>query len=337
MLALLDKQFGLDSLLRVYLGVASNVVQPWAREERKSIGSERSLVLCTHNDVLSSLRLIRTFRAISEKDKILGKLDDIAAELEDEMESGGWTGRTVTLKYKLDTYEVFTRAKTFNRWIKTKTELYEAGRELLQPEWPLRIRLIGLRVTKLKDLRKKDDGIAKVRRSSHRYYSLINMTLSQFFDKSPLKKSLAHDSDGHDSDVKCIELDSDDDSDYDMQAVEDELSITEASTSRQPIAADLPSSEVPLQRIEAPPEPTSTAVASECPLCMRPFSDNDELNAHVDWCLSREAIRSAQAEGDKTKQTKPESRSKGIQEWWKAPSVEGDAQNRRKKRRKVEG
>jgi hypothetical protein len=56
---------------------------------------------------------------------------------------------------------------------------------------------------------------------------------------------------------------------------------------------------------------------------MRPFSNNDELNAHVDWCLSREAIRSAQAEGDKTKQTKPESRTKGIQEWWKAPSVEG--------------
>ena len=86
------------------------------------------------------------------------------------MESGGWTGRTVTLKFKLDTYEVFTRAKTFNRWIKTKTELYEAGRELLQPEWPLRIRLIGLRVTKLKDLRKKDDGIAKVRCSSHTHH-----------------------------------------------------------------------------------------------------------------------------------------------------------------------
>ena len=108
------------------------------------------------------LRRIRTFRAISEKEKILEKLDDIAAELEDDMERGGWTGRTVTLKYKLDTYEVFTRAKTFNRWIKTKSELYEAGQELLQPEWPLRIRLIGLRVTKLKDLRKKDDGIAKV-------------------------------------------------------------------------------------------------------------------------------------------------------------------------------
>jgi DNA polymerase kappa len=118
------------------------------------------------------------------------------------MERDGWTRRTVTLKYKLDTYEVFTRAKTFNRWIKTKTELYEVGRELLQPEWPLRIRLIGLRVTKLKDLRKKDDGIAKVQRSSHHHYSLINMTLPQFFDKSPSKKSRTHDSDGHDSNVK---------------------------------------------------------------------------------------------------------------------------------------
>ena len=42
-LSLLDKQFGLHSMLRVYLGIASNVVQPWAREEKKSIGSERSV------------------------------------------------------------------------------------------------------------------------------------------------------------------------------------------------------------------------------------------------------------------------------------------------------
>lgn len=96
------------------------------------------------------------------------KLEDIAAELEDDMESGGWTGRTITLKYKLDTYEVFTRAKSFNRWIKTKAELYEAGKELLQPEWPLCLRLIGLRVTKLKDLRKKESGIGKVWRSFSR-------------------------------------------------------------------------------------------------------------------------------------------------------------------------
>jgi DNA polymerase kappa len=117
----------------------------------------------THTrDSVSLTPLIRTFRAISEKEKILQKLEEIAAELDDDMERGGWAGRTVTLKYKLDTYEVFSRAKSFNRWIRTKAELYEAGKELLQPEWPLRLRLIGLRVTKLKDLRKKDGGILKV-------------------------------------------------------------------------------------------------------------------------------------------------------------------------------
>jgi DNA polymerase kappa len=151
-------------MLRVHLGIASNVVQPWAREEKKSIGSERSPALIRM--IAFSDTPFRTFRAISEKDKILQKLEDIAAELDDDMERGGWAGRTVTLKYKLNTYEVFTRAKSFNRWIRTKAELYEAGKELLQPEWPLCLRLIGLRVTKLKDLQKKDGGILKVWRAS---------------------------------------------------------------------------------------------------------------------------------------------------------------------------
>ena len=48
---------------------------------------------------------IRTFRALSDKQMILSKLDDVADELARDMISGGWTGKTVTLKYKLDTYQ----------------------------------------------------------------------------------------------------------------------------------------------------------------------------------------------------------------------------------------
>jgi DNA polymerase kappa len=40
-LSLMDKHFPLHWLLETYLGIASNVVQPGAREERKSIGAER--------------------------------------------------------------------------------------------------------------------------------------------------------------------------------------------------------------------------------------------------------------------------------------------------------
>jgi DNA polymerase kappa len=47
----------------------------------------------------------RTFAPIGQKEEILEKLDEVAAELEKDMEQNGWTGRTVTLKYKLDTYQ----------------------------------------------------------------------------------------------------------------------------------------------------------------------------------------------------------------------------------------
>lgn len=40
-ISLMDKEFGLRFLIRTYLGIASNVVQPSQRAERKSIGAER--------------------------------------------------------------------------------------------------------------------------------------------------------------------------------------------------------------------------------------------------------------------------------------------------------
>ena len=47
----------------------------------------------------------RTFHAIGNKDEILAKLEEVAAELEEDMERTSWTGKTITLKYKLDTYQ----------------------------------------------------------------------------------------------------------------------------------------------------------------------------------------------------------------------------------------
>lgn len=48
---------------------------------------------------------IRTFHTLGDKQKILEKLEEVAAELEEDMAKTGWTGKTVTLKYKLDTYQ----------------------------------------------------------------------------------------------------------------------------------------------------------------------------------------------------------------------------------------
>ena len=51
------------------------------------------------------------------------KLEEIAAELEEDMKDTGWTGKTVTLKFKTDTFQVCTRAKSLGHWVMKKEEL----------------------------------------------------------------------------------------------------------------------------------------------------------------------------------------------------------------------
>ena len=42
---------------------------------------------------------------MNDRERILEKLSEISVELEKDMLEIGWIGRTVTLKYKLDTYQ----------------------------------------------------------------------------------------------------------------------------------------------------------------------------------------------------------------------------------------
>jgi len=46
----------------------------------------------------------RTFNAISSEEEILAKLMHVATELEGDLERTGWAGRTITLKFKLDSF-----------------------------------------------------------------------------------------------------------------------------------------------------------------------------------------------------------------------------------------
>ncbi|KAJ6593861.1 IMS-domain-containing protein [Mycena capillaripes] len=247
-LSLMDKQFGLMHLLRTHLGIASNSVQPPQREERKSIGAER------------------TFPPLGDKQKILEKLDEVCAELESDMDESQWTGRTITLKYKLDSFEVFTRAKSSNRWISRKEDLFAIGQELLLPELPLTIRLIGLRVTKLKDLRGAEPSVG----------------IKRFFEttgsSSPSKKRK----------VSASEEDEE-------ESVQDPPSAVSPSTPE-------PENTKPTSSRKGKPESKSRQLPLEhemhtCPVCQHKVpTENDAFNAHLDSCLSRDAIRQAQAE-----------------------------------------
>jgi len=254
----MDKQFGLMHLLRTHLGIASNSVQPPQREERKSIGAER------------------TFQPLGDKQKILEKLDEVCTELESDMEETQWTGRTITLKYKLDTFEVFTRAKSCNRWISRKEDLFAIGQELLLPELPLTIRLIGLRVTKLKDLRASLDPSIGIKR----FFNAASPS-------SPNKKRKISTEDSSDSDGPSLV----------MEPVKGDETSASGSAQFQELK-EKPISSRKQKPDSKPPQPSSVAPETHnCPVCGKKVATaNEVFNAHLDSCLSREAIRQAQAQ-----------------------------------------
>ncbi|KZP22360.1 IMS-domain-containing protein [Athelia psychrophila] len=335
-LELMDKQFGVQFLLRTHLGIASNVVRAGQRDERKSVGAER------------------TFTALSDKTRILRKLEEIAAELESDLDYLGFTGRTVTLKYKLDTYQVFSRAKSFGRCISTKKEdLFAIGKELLLAELPLTIRLIGLRVTKLTDLRAPSPAAGGIRK----FFEPANTTPN----KRP-KLDGPHDPGGSmahpltvDSDFADMQEQEDampgfyeheDDVDLgaaaaidacDQQSavpgVQDSAAVAGPSKPRPPVSApartsskgdssgnasstaSLGHSSKPrsASNAQAPRIPQSLSTTLECPICSKMLeTDNQGLNAHIDFCLSKGAIMAAQVKASPARGSKSREKTTGT-------------------------
>ncbi|QRV79440.1 DNA repair protein REV1 [Ceratobasidium sp. AG-Ba] len=128
-------KLSLHSLLCAYLGVHNNEVAPHSRESRRSIGYER------------------TFNPQRDPKVLLETLEKVVEGLVEDCEKRGWAGKTLTLKYKLDTYQSFTRAKSLAKWTMKKEDILPHARELLLKEFPLSLRLMGLRLSNLKDLR----------------------------------------------------------------------------------------------------------------------------------------------------------------------------------------
>ncbi|EKM80636.1 hypothetical protein AGABI1DRAFT_55621 [Agaricus bisporus var. burnettii JB137-S8] len=267
-IALMDKQFGLHYLLKTYLGISSNEVRPPQREERKSIGSER------------------TFSPLDDGEVLLQKLEHIASELETDMARNGWAGKTITLKYKLDTYQVFTRAKSLDRYVSSKEDLFSIGRKLFLAEGHLKLRLIGLRVTKLKDLRAPSPaGIKKffeattssahtrrkldpedIHKARHDYDNAEDLHIDAmpgFYEHEETMHDIEVGDIGNDDEVGALEL------------VQDKVK----SKPRPPVSA-------PSRSLSSP--------AQVCPICRQILKvDNRDLNTHIDLCLSRSAVREA--------------------------------------------
>ncbi|KAK9430472.1 hypothetical protein V1505DRAFT_327993 [Lipomyces doorenjongii] len=274
-------------LLNCYLGLGSTEVKPIDQYERKSVGCERS------------------FRAISDMAQMKQKLQHVAEDLEKDCKRLNLAGRKLGLKLKKATFEQISRQRPMPRPINTASDFYRYGLQMLEKELPITVRLIGLRVTDLVNL--SHEGPMKTFLKGQRRHNdrledepstsmNIHSEFKELFDGSP---------DMHDDEevgelAMIIQGSQEEDA---GDAIDDYRSSSKASAARD-IKNEEELQQHTANALMAAPEseslPLSTASGESssalvsCPICGNQVSADDQaLNHHVDWCLSRGAIREA--------------------------------------------
>ncbi|KAG0643410.1 hypothetical protein HOY80DRAFT_945889 [Tuber brumale] len=269
-------------LLNCYLGLGRTYIHPMAEYERKSLGTES------------------TFKDLSGPGPLREKLRSTTQELEKDLLAANLAGRTIAVKVKLHTYQVHSRQKALHRAISSAEDLYNHALPLLQElegEFqPLKIRLMGLRVTQLSGTRKDTGKIGNffksLPQSMKRKRSGQEHKHGQEEESPPakLQRSNAQIDEGETEWEVWPEesLDGLLPRGHLSQEVQDEeqLAIEEAVKA----SLNMATSDTPQD-----PSPPPKKVAKEkweCPICAGLLPADDAVfNEHVDFCLSRETIR----------------------------------------------
>lgn len=238
----------IDGLLNSYLGIHSNVVEPAKRGERRSVGREHTFQ--PTNDVLALKEFLR--QSATQVAKDLERLD--------------FRGKTITLTFKTDAFRRFTRAKTMQYYQYKEEDIFTTACKLLDAEHitrggPMSLRLIGVRLSGLKDMRGPEKG-----------------SLKQLFEKtskSPQKPGRGEqaEQEAYDSDEQELQKA------IQKSMEEEEKSILESEDANNEFQ-------------------TSTV---ECPICQNSIEcqgtidqRNVNLNNHIDRCLTN-GIKPAEA------------------------------------------
>lgn len=259
---------GWHFLAAVYLGMGKTDIRPAESYERKSVGTES------------------TFGDMQSPAELRAKLRHTAEELEKDAKRVGVKGRTLVLKIKLHSYEVFTRQMVPGKTLSGAEEMYLYGEKMLsklEKELPdMKLRLMGLRLTHLVSTTKPD--------------------VDHFFGlSSGLRKSPKVDSDGWEvwpseesedpESTKDIAL-SDDDDDAgvpESSEIGDWISRDPATGARRHGKEKLAN---PRSARASLPDRDSPDRRLPCPICQRPQPADDRLlNQHIDFCLSKQTIQ----------------------------------------------
>lgn len=274
-----DKTF--EFLLRCYLGLGRTKIQPAEEYERKSVGTES------------------TFHDMSDPTKLRDKLRSTAEALEKDMKKTECRGRTLCIKIKLHTFEVYTRQVILPKSIDMADDLYNYSLPMLaklEQEIPgMKLRLMGLRCTNLVSTKKPDTmaffGFRPRRQDG-----------GESSSTSPVKRKASELVEGEEEWEKF-----DEDDEHFMEGLDDGLGDIphehrededETLTDRRHGKEIVPN---PKPEGETPPQEEWW----DCPICLRPQAANErQFNEHIDLCLSRKTIRDA-VQADEPKDMKP--------------------------------
>ncbi|OAG10575.1 DNA/RNA polymerase [Paraphaeosphaeria sporulosa] len=246
-------------LMQSYLGLGRTRIQPAEDYERKSVGTET------------------TFRELGSPDSLRQKLRAIAEELEGDLKRTEFKGRTLCIKIKLHTYEVYTRQMTPPFAIQRADDLYKYGLPMLErliKEMPnLKLRLMGLRCTHLISTKKPGiDFFGRQRAMATAKPEVRNETNEKDGEWETWPEEEFEEAARQERDDEMNELEK----------------LSQEYNERQRPGNDTKIHE---------PQAVHEGVQEEswtCPICMLPQASEDAaFNTHIDFCLSRQTIKEA--------------------------------------------
>ena len=255
-----DKAF--HFLVQCYLGLGRTEIGPAEDSERKSVGTES------------------TFHDISSKSEFREKLRYLSEELEKDMRRTQFKGRTLVLKIKLHTYEVFTRQTVLPKAIYTADELFQYALPVLrklEKEFPsMRLRLMGLRLTHLVSTKRHAiDFFGTHTKSTNSNEGTEGQEISangdewEVWPEEEFEEAARQEKEAEFEAVEALSQE------YERREAEKSIDRTHVGGEQS--------------------EPTaSTKQQWVCPICDRlQNADYRAFNEHVDFCLSKQAIKDA--------------------------------------------
>ncbi|TLS28640.1 hypothetical protein PpBr36_01882 [Pyricularia pennisetigena] len=252
-------------LVDCYLGLGRTNIQPAEEYERKSVGTES------------------TFSSISEPGDLRKKLRRTAEELEKDMKRAEVKGRTLVIKIKLHTFEVYTRQVILPRSIHLAEDLYNFSLPMLarlEKEKPgFSCRLMGLRCTNLVST-KKPDTAAFFGLRTHRSGS------------GEADVVVAKDGVDETSEEAGFNMDEEEWEQWPEEEFGEGVEVNHQERELYGPSPYLKNGRVVLPNPKPAKDPPPEEELWDCPICARPQTANErEFNEHIDMCLSRQAIR----------------------------------------------